>query len=742
MIKRILNKKMTLNTLIFIHNILTTGQSTGNEDDSVRSFMQKRLNNYRLAMLVCAGLILVGSNAFSLDKNKEMKDRFPISIQYFEIPEGKVFDERTVEGIIKSGVTNMWIRDCKSDQSNKIVSYFQTAGLRIDFMTHGNELFHRDELPKISVYDSNYESEVKKKVEQGLAQMLSVDKIDYVYPYIDEPFRQRAFLDFSEPTRKEFRHRYGYDMPLSFELAAQDPKTQLDFLNFQSDVFKDGWLKTQKIVKAFDPRVKIAMTHDSHNVYGGGVNSNSQLAIDDVFHWGGDYADLFVYDIYPYLTFDYRYGETGVYRKPRISQMHYTMAQLRNMTTAFGKTMGFWVGTYNEAWFTRFRGKERAGQFWSEREISYTAIANGSDYIISPSNYMGYNLPVDQNHWDEYAKGMEIIQKAGNDIVKAPKVKANACFIFPRTQYLLLQQEYFNVGLSFELVLRAFGELDIIHEDQITDETLNGYKALVLCDVKLLPERVAKNIEKFVKRGGIVIADCVPQLNEQRKKLSVMASLFGVTSADTSQIIREGQWVPFVNLASKFSFPPASGQTDSPSVFDAVNSSVFGQKIDLKVVSLRNSMVSDGIVRMKAQTGKPVLISRKVGAGSAYLLGFCLQDTYFHACKTEDTGSLNSLYMLIHDVFMDAKVVSHVFSTNPDMEAGFRSNSKEGFVFVINHESINPKTEITLAELPGDVKKIMDIESDKSVNIKVESGRVNFAVDVPWGKTRLLKVIY
>ena len=65
------------------------------------------------------------------------------------------------------------------------------------------------------------------------------------------------------------------------------------------------------------------------------------MAMDDVFYWGGDYADLFVYDIYPYLTFDYRYGETGVYRKPRMSQLHYTMAQLRNMTTTYGKKWDF-----------------------------------------------------------------------------------------------------------------------------------------------------------------------------------------------------------------------------------------------------------------------------------------------------------------------------------------------------------------------------------------------------------------
>jgi len=73
---------------------------------------------------------------------------------------------------------------------------------------------------------------------------------------------------------------------------------------------------------------------------------------------------------------------------------------------------------------------------------------------------------------------MGIIQKVGHDIVKLPRFKAMPALFFPRTQYLLLQEEYYNVGLSYELFLRAFGELDILHEEQITDEKLNGYKAV------------------------------------------------------------------------------------------------------------------------------------------------------------------------------------------------------------------------------------------------------------------------
>jgi hypothetical protein len=699
------------------------------------------LQKFFSCLLLSLGMVLIISCRSGVDS--AIKEGFPLSIQYTEIADEQPFDSLSLETIVNAGFTNIWLNSNKNrSRGDQILKYFQSKGLKIDFMTHGNELFDRDHAPSISVYDPRYEVEVQKKIVNNLQQVREIDNIAHVFPYIDEPFHRKDYLDYSEYTKAEFNRRYGYPMPLSFDEAKKDPRTQLDFLNFQSDVFRDGWLKTQKIVKEFDSRVRIAMTHDSHNVFGGGVNSNSQMAMDDVFHWGGGFADLFVYDIYPYQTFDYRYGEPGVFRKPRISQMHYTMAQLRNMTTTWGKTMGFWVGTYNKFWFVRFRGKEREAQYWAEREILFTAIANGADYIISPSDYRGNNLPIDRNHWNEYLEGIQILRKAGSDLLKTPKVKSEVCFLFPRTQYLLLQEEYFNVGLSFELVLRAFGELDILHEEQITDGNLNGYKALVICDVKLLPENVVGHIRKFVENGGIVIADCVPRLNEYLKSPGLMDGLFGVTNSVTDRIKREGQWVPFVNLAVKYSFPPKDGITDSPPVFDQLETNLFGRNINMKIVSPRKSELTGGTVLASTRDSVPALLVHKTGKGETFLIGFCLQDTYFHACKTGDEETMQSLYHLIHGILQDVNIHAHIYSSNPDIEATLRSNEKEAFIFVINHESENPDTEIILHLPDSEVEEIRDIESNKPIRFACENGFLKFSAKTGWGKTKLFQMVY
>ena len=228
-----------------------------------------------------------------------------------------------------------------------------------------------------------------------------------------------------------------------------------------------------------------------------------------MFHWGGDFADMFVFDIYPYMMFDFRFGQPAKIPKPRISQTHYAFAQMRNLTRAHGKDLGFWFGTYNPAWFKDYMGPELQAKYWAEREMTATAVAQGADFLLT-----GYQLPEDARHWESLGDGLRLIQKAGPALLDAPKVKARACMLFPRTAMIQLQEEYFNVGLSYELFLRAFGELDVLHEEQVTDDSLDGYRVLVLFDVKLLPGE-GRRADRVVRRqGGLVIADCVPGLDE------------------------------------------------------------------------------------------------------------------------------------------------------------------------------------------------------------------------------------
>ena len=161
----------------------------------------------------------------------------------------------------------------------------------------------------------------------------------------------------------------------------------------------------------------------------------------------------------------------------------------------------------------------------------------------------------------------------------------------------------------------------------------------------------------------------------------------------------------------------------------------------------RNCVASDSKVVCSTDSNQPLLLQKETGKGKTYLLGFCLQDTYFQTWKAEDLNSRTQLYDLMHNIFADSKILSHSYSSNPDMEVTVRSNGKDAFVFVINHESPNAITDVTLADLGFEPGEIQDVEwgrSDRPVLFKKEGNTIKFTVlaveGTPTGVTRLLKI--
>jgi hypothetical protein len=677
---------------------------------------------------------------------------FPVCTQFSRVPSGAGWSkeelplsddvlQKTIQNIIDHGFNILTIYDYsqdpfKAELQTKMLKYAYVAGMKFSYLTGGFELFNRDDAQKISVYSSKYIEEVRNRALSDLSKIRHIEGLHSIFPYQDEPFHAGpGMFDYSEDAQAEFFKRFGYRMPLSLDSVRDDPKKWLDLLNFQSNTFPDGWKQVYKTIKEIDPRSKIIMTHDSHNTFGAGVKSNSLVAVDDVFHWGGDFADLFVYDIYPFMMFDFRYGEFGELPLPRQSQMHYTMAQMRNLTTAFGKDLGFWVGTYNKTWFNDFLDQKRKDAYWSEREMSFTAIANGANYIIT-----GYNIPEDSLHWENFGKAMNIIRKAGPGLLEAPKVKAKACFFFPRTQYLQLQEEYFNVGLSFELFQRAFGELDILHEDQIRDGKLRDYDILVLCDVKLLPADIAQQIVQFTDNGGFVVSDCVPVMDAYKKPSDIMASLFGVSHAETGRLIQQGHWIPYAKVPPEMIFTSPEGYKIPVFKTDAVSGNAFGQTYQFTVASPRACQVSQGKVTIRMESGLPALVIKKTGEGKTYLLGFCLQDTYFRTWKDNDTKSRNDLMRIVSNVLHDTGVSSHISSSNPGIEATIRANSREGYLFIINHEESVPETLVKLNGLKFAPAQIVNVDNGQLVAFKSMNEGIELKVSAPLGTTSLFRI--
>jgi hypothetical protein len=691
------------------------------------------------------------SAAFAGLQGPQGEEHFPITVQLSPVPNGLAWKNvaepeaknalrAAIDQIMAHGFTGLEYPFHLSPELDKYV--LEYAHSRSMFLTYnqtfakgGVENFGRNVPPPISVYAAGYEAAIKRNLAPVLAEAAQLPGLYNMFCYQDEPFHAspRCF-DFSEDARLEFRKRFGYEIPTDIEAARKSPKQWLDLINFQSDTFPAGWRQVYKLVKASRPDLKVILTHDSHSAMGGGVDSNSKLAVDDIFHWGADFADTFVFDIYPYMMFDYRYGELGKLRKPRLSQLQFAFAQLRNLTSTYGKSMGFWFGTYNRRWFKDFMGPERKLEAWAETEVCYTAVAQGADFLIS-----GYNIPEDSAHWDVLGRGLEVLQQAGPALLDCAKVKAKACFLFPRTQYIQLQQEYWNVAIAYDLFRQAFGELDCLHEEQVNDANLEGYEVLVLFDVQLLPEAVAQHIADFADAGGTVIADCVPTLDAFRKPIDAMSALFGVEDAQADRVQRSGVWVPSLPHPHWF-VPPAPANDEDVVVGEIISGLALGENYEFHAISPRPCRVTTGEVLLPGTQTAPALVHRQTGKGQAFLFGFCMTDTYFEIWKTGDAASRTALVRLFRAIMHHAGAAPNIFSSNPEIEAGLRANHSSAYIFVINHEAEDPKTHVEIAEPPFPVKKIFNLTENREVEFQKSGNGIMFDIEAPRERPQLLRL--
>ena len=672
------------------------------------------------------------------DSVKVPEKNFPMSIQFSPVPsgegwhgeEGPVSDEvkkATVRNLIEHGMTHISV--CPGADSGIELDYAESLGMKIDYRSHGVELFHRDFPPENCVFTRQYLDSMRTRIEPQLGNVRKFSNPYSIIPFMDEPFhRDTTSFDFSEAAQKVFKEKYGYPMPASFDEARKDPLLYMDFINFQSSTFSYAWKKIYDEVKKLDDRPLVTITHDSHNTMGGGAHSDSAWAVDDIFHWGADFADMFIYDIYPYLHIDYRTGEGGLVCRPRMSQLHWTLAQMRNLTVTYGKKMGFWVGVFNGG--SVFADEKVRGQYWMEREVAYTAIAGGSDYLLT-----FINAPSDARHWDDFGEAMTTVQKVGGSLLETERPRAKACFLFPRTQHVLLNQEYFNVAMTYELCLRTFGEMDVIHEDQIVDDDLLGFKILFLADVEILPEAVAERIRDFVKKGGIVIADCVPQTDEALKESATLMDVFGVSSSENYRVKQEGQWVSYTKQEPFWMFMDKEWKEPEKTFDDADG---------FRVVSPRHCVAKNAATEAVMKSGEPLLLSNEYGKGRTYLFGFCLQDTYFETFKNEDTKGREELQDLVRSVFLSTGAESSTYSSNPDVEVALRTGPGEAFALVINHEAEDAHATLKLSNIGFEVRKVVDVRTGEKLSFSKDGNGITLDVcpqeGSEGGMTRLLKL--
>ncbi len=394
----------------------------------------------------------------------ERLEFFPVAVQFSPVPSGKGWKGEegplskevirdTIDNILGHGVTGLEGPTHRPPEEEAyILEYAQSRGMFITWHAGALENFGRDDPPSPCVYSPAYAEVVRGNVERSIAPLASIPRLYNVFTYQDEPFTAgpKSF-GYNDEVKLEFKKRYG-STSTGLDSVRGDPRKWQDVIDFRTAKFPDGWRQVYPEIKKINPKFKVTLTHDSHNTFGAGYSSHAEIAIDDVFHWGGDFADMFVFDIYPYMMFDFRFGECSRLPKPRISQAHYAFAQMRALTRHYGKDLGFWFGTYNPAWLHR-SCVPSCDQALVGTRNDKTGCRCRSQYLLS--GYMIPSIPT----LGSLGEGTASSQKGWS--LWTLQSSSRCLHAFPRTLYVQLRR-ILQRRLSLELFLRAFGELDIL----------------------------------------------------------------------------------------------------------------------------------------------------------------------------------------------------------------------------------------------------------------------------------------
>jgi len=421
--------------------------------------------------------------------------------------------------------------------------YAQSLGLRLN--AHGNTVpsFSRSKPPEDCIRDLDaFNRSLEEKVRPLLEAGKRVPRL-FMMEILDEPLLAPKMICRCERCLADFQARYGYEMPGWEETCAPGRESERTvLLQFASDYWVAIFRRCYEFTQESD------IPYDVHHTF-------CQLSFGsfcaryywrDAFAWM-PYCDRFDWDVYPYI-----YPVWRGHRELRCPNIRYHFAGHRSLARFHGKPMGHWLDL-----------SDRNVPHWNppvraSSELLYTAIGQDAKLVRTFYNLtFGRNNGVRRERWDDLGAELNKINRYSSVLALAKKPYAKLAMVFPATDWALRHHTDVtdlppNIPISdfplkiddapfddwfpytgpqynaFELLLRAFGEADLLPEQMASmPDQLAHHRAVAVWGAKFLSKACAEALASFVQEGGLLLCDGVPGLDERGQPLEGITELLG-----------------------------------------------------------------------------------------------------------------------------------------------------------------------------------------------------------------------
>lgn len=358
---------------------------------------------------------------------------------------------------------------------------------------------------------------------------------------LDEPLVTAQSVCRCEHCQRRYAERYGRPMPTDEELPARPERERLDYYQFLSDYWDEEFRELYQFAGEVEQRpvLNLTLCGTSFGLY------NPRMYFTDAVAWGR-HCDWIDFDIYPYF-----YPLFRAAADLPMHSVHYNFGGHRVLARHYGKPLGFFVEIEDRNY------PQILVPVNASVEVLYMALAQGVDYVKTFINLPHYHAPT-QERWDRLGQELRRINRYGALLTRVARPRARVTMLFGYTDWLLRPKTRFEdlpAGdvtwddrpydrywpyneapiNAFELLTRAFGEADLVPE-QLLDAELGHYGALLVTGIVYLPRAAAHEIERFVRSGGVLLTDGLPQRDEDGMPLVDIAALNDAPVAETIEI--------------------------------------------------------------------------------------------------------------------------------------------------------------------------------------------------------------